>query len=113
MVSDGGDDGGNVVRVGTHVVQETESHDGAALSMFYTVDDIADIMEEAGYFYQLNLMIRMSESFEDFCCSHRYLGNMSKAVLCIAKGSERLIGLFNVCVYSRILPYVFKCNLQN
>ena len=113
MVSDGGDDCGDVVRVSAHVVQETEGHYGTALGMVHAVYNVADVVEIACNLNQFNFMFGVAEGAQDLCGSFGNLGHMSEAVLCESEGSQGFIRFLDVGSDRAAVFNIFKCNLQN
>ena len=96
MVADGGDDGGDVLRVGAHVVEDAESHHCAGLGMIHSVDHVADVVNIAGDLSQLRFPRAVAQGQQDLPGGFADPGHMGEGMLRIPQGAHGFVGLLNV-----------------
>ena len=96
VVADRRDDQGDLLRRKTHLVQQAECHDGAALAVIHPVDQIADVVQIAGDLAQLHHALRVAQRLQDIPRLFRHQCDMSEAVLGKAQGDQRGVGLRDI-----------------
>ena len=110
VVADGGDDGGDILRIRTEAVEDAECHDGAGLRMVDAVDDVADIVQIPGDLGKLRLSFAVPEGEKNIACGLRHTPHVGKAVLRVAHIGKGFIRPLNVSADGGIGFYLFKCD---
>jgi len=112
VVADGGDDGGDLVGLGLHLVEDTEGHDSTALGVVHAIDDVADIVEIAGDLGKLCLAGGIAEGEENTLGGFGHLGDVGEAVLGIAEGDQRFVGLADIALNGGVALDLFNGNFH-
>ena len=88
-----------VIRRHIQLIQNAESHYRTALRMLHTVYEITQIVHIACNFRKLNIMLAVTEGFENITCCFSNSSNMGKAVFSISECRKRSVGMTDICVY--------------
>ena len=110
MVPDGGDNGADLLRRHTQLVQKTERHNGAALGMVRPVDDVADIVHDSGNLGKLRralVIAQLRQNHGGYLC---HLFHTGKGMLRKAQAFQCLIRPADIGHNVRILLDVFVCD---
>ena len=92
VVADGGDDGGHLSGIASHVVENAPGHDCTRLGMILPVHKVTDIVEIPGDFRQLHGPLVVAHGLQNISGSLRHMHHMGEAVLRKAQGPQRFIG---------------------
>ena len=110
MVSDGGDNGADLLRRHTQLVQKAESHNGTALGVIRPVDDVADIVHDPGNSGKLRRALVIAQLRQDHGGYLCHLFHMGEGMLRKAQAFQRLIRPADIGHNVRILFDVFVCD---
>ena len=75
--------------------------------MMGPVDGIADIMHVSGDLGKFNLMLRISEPFQDLPCLMRHMHTVRLGMVCKAQQAQIGVSFFQICIDFLILPDFF------
>ena len=99
VIADGRHDGGDVLRLRPHVLEDAKGHHGAALRVVHPVDEVADVVQIACNLAQLHLPLRIAQRLQQVFHRLGHMRHMRKAVLGKAQCHERLIGKGDIRSY--------------
>ena len=108
VVADGGDDGGDLLRVAVQIVQNAERHDGAGLRVVDPVHQIADVVEVACDLRHLHGPLRIAQGLQNIPRRLRHDGHMGEAVLREAQCNQRFVRPLDIGADGGVVLHVFK-----
>ena len=92
------------------MIQNTESHYRARLTVLHTIYEIANIMQISCYLYKLDRSLRIAESLQYVSCLFSYQRYMGKAVLGKSECRQRQICLTDIGIDLLILLDLLICH---
>ena len=107
VVSDCHYDIGNFRRIHSHSVENSESHNGSALGMVASVDNVSDIVEISGNFNKFNFPFGIAESFHNICGFFRNKTNVGKAMFRKTDCFKSIARFLNINFDRRVVFYHF------
>ena len=110
VISDSGNYLPDLIGRKIQVIQNTESHYRARLTVLHTIYEIANIMQISCYLYKLDRSLRIAESLQDVSCLFSYQRYMGKAVLGKSECRQRQICLTDIGIDLLILLDLLICH---